>query len=128
MINASMHSRRYQTIVANETNAIVVDTNKDGLGGHKGFKPQELLEAALASCTNLTLRVVAEKLGIPIDGLTSTVAMDSSKPGVTEFSVKIEVAGDMDEAQRQQLLKSVRLCPVSKIFAAPISVSYASLD
>ena len=128
MIIASMHPRRYQTIVASETNAIVVDTSKDGIGGHTGFKPQELLEAALASCANLTLRVVAEKLGIPVAVLTTTVELDSSKPGKPEFTVQIALEGDMDDAQRQQLLKSVRLCPVSKIFASPISVAYTSLD
>jgi putative redox protein len=128
MIIASMHTRRYQTVVANDMNAIVVDTNKYGCGGQTGFKPQELLEAALAACANLTLRVVAEKQGIPVAGLTTTVALDSSNPGVTQFAVKIAMEGDMDDARRQQLLKSVRLCPVSKIFASPISVVYSAPD
>jgi putative redox protein len=123
-----MSSHRYQTVVSNDANAIVVDTMKDGVGGASGFKPAELLEAALAACTNLTLRITAEKLGLPLSGLTTTVRMNPAKPGTTEFAVDVVLEGDMSEGQRQQLLKSVRLCPVTKILNSPISVVYSGAD
>lgn len=122
MVSATLHANAYQTIVSNGSHALVVDTVKDGKGGRTGFNPHELLEAALAACTNLTLRVVAEKLGIAVSGLTTRVAMDTSQPGATAFCLHVAVEGDMTEEQRRQLLKSVRLCPVSRILLSPISI------
>lgn len=122
MISASMHSTPYQTVVSNGTNALLADTKKENIGGHTGFKPQELLEAALAACTNLTLRIAAEKLGIPLTHMATTVDTDTATPGLSRFILSIDLQGEMSEAQRLQLLKSIRLCPVSKIFSHPISI------
>jgi putative redox protein len=125
MIKASMHEQRYQTVVSSPINSLVVDTTKNDWGGTSGFKPHELLEAALAACVNLTLRISAERLGIPIAGLTTFVEMDGADSRQTDFSVQVEIDGELSEAQRQQLMKTTRLCPVSKILSAPISISYA---
>lgn len=127
MIKASMHGQRYQTVVSSANHSLVVDTAKNDWGGMSGFKPQELLEASLAACVNLTLRMAAEKLDIPVAGLTTFVDLDGSNPERTDFSVRIEIAGILDDEQRQQLLKSTRLCPVSRILSAPISIDYAGM-
>jgi putative redox protein len=119
-----MHDQKYQTVVCSPLAAIVADTEKNGVGGAAGFRPHELLEAALAACTNLTLRISAEKLGIALAGLNTVVEMDSTRPDVTNFLLKVEIAGDLSDEQKRQLLKSVRLCPVSKIFSRPIAVVY----
>src|SRR5689334_21670728 len=104
-----MHDQKYHTVVCSPLTAIVEDTEKNGAGGSAGFRPHELLEAALAACTNLTLRLSAEKLGIDLAGLKTVVEMDSSRPDVTNFQLKVEIAGDLTAEQRRQLLKSVRL-------------------
>lgn len=122
MITASMHDQKYQTVVCSPLGAIVADTEKNGVGGAAGFRPHELLEAALAACTNLTLRISAEKLGIALDGLKTVVEMDSSRPDITNFLLKVEIAGELSDQQKRQLLKAVRLCPVSRIFSQPIAV------
>jgi putative redox protein len=122
MISASMHSTPYQTLVSNGRNALVADTKKEDIGGHTGFKPQELLEAALAACTNLTLRIASEKLGIPVTGIETTAHTDTATRGLTRFVLNIDLQGDLSEAQRSQLLKSARLCPVSQMLSGSISI------
>ncbi|MBS1190869.1 MAG: OsmC family protein [Rhodocyclaceae bacterium] len=126
MVTASMHGKPYQTVVSNGSKAIVVDTRKDGVGGYTGFKPHELLEGALAACTNLTIRITAEKLGIPIAGLNTVAELDSSNPDHTAFLLQIDIVGDLSEAQRDRLLQSIRLCPVSKMLSAPISITWSA--
>lgn len=123
MVSATLHAEPYQTIVSNGRNTLVVDTLKEGKGGQTGFKPHELLEGALAACTNLTVRIVAEKLGITVSGLRTEVVMSSTQPGATEFSLQVAMEGDMTDEQRRQLLKAVRLCPISKILSSPISIA-----
>lgn len=122
MITASMHPRPYQTVATNERHALIVDTLRADRGGQIGFKPLELLEAALATCTNLTVRIASEQLAIPVHDIVTTVETDTRIPGTTRFLMNITLGGDLSEAQHQQLLKSARLCPISKLLSSQISI------
>lgn len=49
------------------------DTTPDKEGANHGFRPHELLEAASASCMNMTLRMYAEIHAIPLAGMSVAV-------------------------------------------------------
>lgn len=46
------------------------DTTPDKKGANHGFRPHELLEAASASCMNMTFRMYAEIHAIPLAGMS----------------------------------------------------------
>jgi len=50
MIQASSQPERYRTAFTNGGQTALADTTADKGGGGAGFRPHELLEAALASC------------------------------------------------------------------------------
>jgi len=108
----------------------------EALGGtDRGPNPVELLLAALASCQEITYRLYADRLGIPIDGISVhlegdidlrgfTAASDAVRPGFTEIrgSVDIDSPAPLDDLHR---LKAVvdRHCPVLDIIGRPTPVS-----
>src|SRR6266540_2895364 len=52
------------------------DTTVDKGGGSAGFRPHDLLEAALASCLTMSLRMCAEKYDIPFSEIRTKVSLN----------------------------------------------------
>lgn len=85
-----------------------------GLGS--GPSPYDLLSSALAGCTTMTLRLYADRKGIPATRIGTAVGHrrepDQAVPDV--FSRRIAIEGDLDESQRQSLLDIAGKCPVHR--------------
>jgi hypothetical protein len=52
-------------------------------GAGAGFGPHELLEASVACCINIWLRMYADKNGIPLSGVRVDVCLNRETPGET---------------------------------------------
>lgn len=122
MITATLHETAYQTVVSNGTSAFVVDSEKDGRGGATGLRPPELLEAALAACVNLTLRISADKMGIPLRRLKTTVRMESDQAR-TVLHLDVDMDDDLAPRERERLLDKLQLCPVSRVLGQPVVIA-----
>ena len=120
MIHADSQDTRYQTRFTNGNHISVADSGPDKGGQHKGFRPHELLEAALATCMNMTLRMVAEKRTIPLTGSRVTVKLDRSNPDEPVFNYSIELQGPLDDMQKKLLLLAVEKCPVRATLSKPL--------
>jgi len=93
-------------------------------GGGKGPDPYEWLSAGLGACTNMTLRMYADRKKWPLTGVkvTLTHAKDYADDcehcedgrKVDIFEREIEIEGDLDEAQRARLLEIADKCPVHR--------------
>lgn len=89
-------------------------------GFDAGPAPFELLAAALGACTSMTLRMYAERKHLPLRRVTVQVAHDrvradtegGSSVHVDRFTRVIGVDGDLDDAQRESLLRIANRCPV----------------
>ena len=112
MIKTTGEGLPYQTRFTNGQDAALADTTKDKGGNGSGFRPHELLEAALASCMNMAVRMHAEKLSIPITGVSTTVRLDRSNPDEVVFDCNLEIEGDMTDEDRRRLSEVARSCPV----------------
>lgn len=106
-----------QVVFSNGTFSGVCDATADKGGGGQGFRPHELLEAALGSCVTMLLGMYAKAHDIPLLRVTVSVSLDRSEPGVTEFVCAIGLEGDLDDGQRKRLLRLARACPVRKTLA-----------
>lgn len=81
-------------------------------GASDGFRPHELLEAGLAGCTAITLRIAARERNVPIEQLTVKAELDRSDPSNSTFRLRIEFGDDVSESDREALIAIARQCPV----------------
>ena len=81
-----------------------------------GPTPFNLLSAALAACTTMTLRLYADRKGWPVErirtGVTHRKDKAFDKPDI--FSRRVEIEGAIDEAQHAELLSIADRCPVHR--------------
>jgi putative redox protein len=90
-------------------------------GKGAGFRPHELLEAALASCTAITLRMLADERGLALEAAVVSVELDRSNPQETTFRTLIDLRGELSEDQRDFLVRAARACPVRKTLSKRLS-------
>jgi putative redox protein len=90
-------------------------------GKGDGIRPFQLLEAALASCIAITLRMAADERRIALQSVDVTVEVDRSRDEETVFRTSIDLHGAHADAERDLLLEVARLCPVRKALSGTIS-------
>jgi putative redox protein len=121
MIRATTEEERYLTKFTNGTGSGYADASAAQGGTGTSFRPHELLEAALATCVNVALRMYAEKHGMPLDDVVTEVKLDSSSPEESVFRYDIELLGrNLTQEQRAKLLEIARACSVRRTLAKPI--------
>jgi putative redox protein len=83
-------------------------------GLDSGLSPYELLSAGLAACTAMTMRLYAERKGLPLHR-AHVIVEHEKQPGTTppdRFSRTITLDGPLNGEQRQRLLSIADRCPV----------------
>ncbi|MBX3305672.1 MAG: OsmC family protein, partial [Nitrospira sp.] len=120
MVEATSKPVRYQTQLTSGAHSTLSDTTRDKGGSESGFRPHDLLEAALASCMNMTVRMYADKHGITLSGVTTRVTLDRSNPEETVFEYEVELEGELSEQDRARLLEVAGRCPVRKTLSKRI--------
>ncbi|MEM8902879.1 MAG: OsmC family protein [Actinomycetota bacterium] len=104
----------------------IADEPTDVGGNDTGPTPYELLLSALAACTLITLRIVADREEIPLDSVSAKFTYDrihaddctNCDDDVTGFldqiTTEIFLDGSFDEQQRARLERVATICPVHK--------------
>ena len=90
-------------------------------GDDQGPGPTELLQAALGSCTAITVTLVAKRKEIPLKDVRVQVSMEKT-PEATRLHREIEFVGDLTAEQREYLLGIANKCPVHKILSGKIEI------
>jgi putative redox protein len=84
-----------------------------------GPNPYDLLSASLAACTAMTMRLHARHKGYPLSHVEAAVSYHhGSDGGRSYFERAIVLRGDLDAAQRSELLRGALCCPVAKTLEA----------
>jgi len=92
----------------------ICDATPDKGGQGNGFRPHELLEAALGSCTVMVIAMAAKTHGIALSHLSVSVELDRGDPDVAAFCCTITFPEYLDEDQKAFLRRAARTCPVRK--------------
>ncbi|MEE2690726.1 MAG: bifunctional alpha/beta hydrolase/OsmC family protein [Pseudomonadota bacterium] len=120
-----MKDKRYAVMGRAGAHRFPIDADPEDGGDGAGPNPTRLLEAALAACGAITVRMYAERKGWRLDDLCVTVTRaDGEDAHVTRrFEKVLDVKGDLDDAQRARLLEIADKCPVQKILTGPVEIS-----
>jgi putative redox protein len=85
-----------------------------------GPAPHDLLSAALAECTTLTLRLYADRKGWPLETIEASVSHEVQPEATPRdvFHRTLRLTGPLDADQRARLLEIAERCPVHRTLIA----------
>jgi putative redox protein len=94
---------------------ITVDEPVPSGGDDLGPSPQELLAAALASCTAVTMEMYAHRKGWDVAGLAVDCRYTPAERGCpTKFDLILKMPAHLDEEQIERLQVIAAKCPVHR--------------
>jgi len=110
---------RFQAEIAMRGGSILADEPLEAGGGGTGPTPYELLAAALAACTAMTLKLYAERKGwtlppFSVDAAHAIVPATEGDRPRDLFTRRIAFEGRLDAAQQAKLLEIADKCPVHR--------------
>ncbi len=108
----------YTQDVLARTHKIYADEPESLGGADLGLSPFELVCAGLGACTNITLRMYAQRKDWPVTNIAVDVAYKKSGMGTDMKDVfirKITIEGDLDDKQIQRMMVIAGKCPVHKM-------------
>jgi putative redox protein len=120
MIYSTSELVRYQTRFSDGAHHRISDTTADKGGSHSGFRPHDLLEAALASCVNMAVRMCADNHAIPLRSVTTRVSLDRSDADDVVFRYEVELDGELTQEQKDKLSHAANACPVRRTLSKRI--------
>jgi putative redox protein len=112
MIKSASDNARFRVRFSNGTESGRADATADKGGSGEGFRPHELLEAALASCMSMSVQMYAQRHALPLEQVAVEVVLDRSRVGQTVFGYSLTLGGPLSDEQREQLLQVAEACPV----------------
>lgn len=113
MITCTGREDNYGCSFTNGSSRGFADTTGKKGGGGNGFRPHELLEAAFATCLNISIRMYAEGEGLPLEEVSTAVSLRRDENG-TVFEYSMELEGDLSRRQRNEFWKMVKSSPVRR--------------
>lgn len=98
----------------------VVDGSVEEGGADGGPNPHDLYDAALGACKALTVLWYARRKGIPVQDVQTVIERDASaeRLGTYRLVARLQVSGDLTDAQLSELQAAAHKCPVHKLMTA----------
>ena len=122
MTSASIAKEHYRLTLKNGEHEFYADEPKTLGGGDTAPAPDDLLEASLASCTAITLRMYADRKEWKLDAIEVSVNIERIDTK-TVFTRSILLKGDITADQKERLLQIAKACPVSKTMLGTIEIN-----
>jgi len=129
----------FRTDIVAGGHALVADEPASVGGTDAGPSPSDLLSAALAACTSMTLKMYASRKKIDLDSATVRVRhgkvhakdckdCESSEGRIDQFERELVLTGDLTQEQRQRMLEIADRCPVHRTLHGEVKVRTALAD
>ena len=121
MIQAKSKTPHFSTELSTQTHTILSDVPSDKGGSDAGMGPHELLEAALASCMQITLQMGAAKYGFSPGSSSCEVELDRSTPAKTIFVYRLHLDPSLTQEEAAHIRRFASKCPVRKTLSAQVA-------
>lgn len=124
-VKVSIGKEKYTTNISVANHNFLGDEPEDIGGADKGPAPYDLLLASLGSCSAITMKMYADRKEWDLEGVEIVLHMEKEKiDGNLHTQIKrdITLKGNLDEKQRQRLLKISDACPVANILEGNVSI------
>lgn len=96
-------------------------------GDDAGPTPHQYLEAALAACTIITVKMYAQRRELPLISTHVEVSTLEESGSVT-LKRKISFKGDLTDENKSKLLEIANKCPIHKLLTGTILVQTTHED
>lgn len=120
MIISESKMENYCTEILNDNTIIFSDVTEEKGGKGQYFRPHDLLCAGLASCLNITTRMILDRKNIKYEKVIIKVDLDRSDENKTKFLYNIDIMGNISNEEKENIIKAVRNCPVRKTLSKEI--------
>jgi putative redox protein len=121
----SESSDNLQVLIRTSGYELLADEPVDVGGDGKGPDPYELLLAALAACTTMTLKLYAKRKGWDLQRVAVDLSHDrihakdckeceETEGKIERIIVRLKVEGDLTDEQRARLSEIAEKCPVHR--------------
>jgi uncharacterized OsmC-like protein/predicted alpha/beta hydrolase family esterase len=125
-------SRLAQEVLVGQ-HRLAADEPTEAGGSDLGPNPYDLLLSALGACTSMTLRLYADHKQWPLERTTVRLShekihaadcadCETREGKIDQIEREIELAGPLDQAQRQRLLEIAEKCPVHRTLHSEIKI------
>ena len=98
---------------------LVADGSVEEGGADSGPSPHDLYDAALGACKALTVLWYARRKGLPVEDVQTVVERDATR---------LQVSGDLTDAQIAELETVAQKCPVHKLMTTVTTEISTSLE
>lgn len=104
---------------------MVIDAGVEEGGHNLGPNPTRTLEAALAACGVMTIKMYARRKGWDVQSAEIRIRRGESEDAHVPHLLEKELTlkGDLDEAQRARLLEIADKCPVHRMLSGGVAVN-----
>jgi putative redox protein len=111
-----------QQVIEIGRHRILTDVDREKGGEDSGPEPHDLLAAALAACTTLTVTLYAKRKGWALDEIK--VAIRHGQEGAAyALHRRIEYVGQLGEEEKARLTDIANKCPVHKTLSGQINIT-----
>jgi putative redox protein len=108
---------RYQQAVTVGQHQMIADEPESIGGADAGPAPFDFIMSGLGACTSITLRMYAERKGLPLSRISVALSHEKFElDGVMRDRINrtITLEGELTNEQRQRLLEIANKCPVHR--------------
>jgi putative redox protein len=111
-----------QQVIEIGPHRLLTDVSPEFGGEGSGPEPHDLLAAALAACTTLTVNLYAKRKGWPLDEVQVTVR-HGQEGAAYALHRSIRYVGALSEEDKQRLTDVANKCPVHKTLSGQIQIT-----
>lgn len=129
----------FRTEVVAAGHEFIADEPTSVGGGDEGPSPYDLLSAALATCTTMTLKMYASHKKLDLRSVTVRVThgkihakdcadCETQNGKIDEFQRELTIDGDLSDEQRNRMLEIADRCPVHRTLHGEMKVRTRLVD
>jgi putative redox protein len=104
----------YRVDIRSGHHLLAADEPESSGGADTATTPVGLLLSAVGSCTAITLRMYAQRKQWPLDTVRVHLGYEKGPDATARITRRIDLIGDLDEAQRARLLDIAERTPVTR--------------